>query len=82
LLSLRILAPRKNAWSFAHYLRTWQERLDDGTLTPLTLTSNLSRHFEQYRLDNHPKIEGLYRIFFWVCVLVGLQVIAWGITIF
>ena len=80
LVALVILTPKRDAWEFTENLRQYFARLDDGSLTPVTVTSNLAEHFEGYRKNNQAKIERLYRFLIAACVLVGIQVIAWGVA--
>lgn len=79
LVSLAILTP-KRGWEFTENLAQYFAKITDGTLTPVTITTNLAEHFEGYRKNNQSKIEFLYRLLIAACVLVGLQVIAWGIA--
>jgi hypothetical protein len=80
LLSLLILAPKTRGWAFAEKLSGYFTRLQNQTLTPVSVTSNLAENFEASRKENEAKLERLYAIFKWVCILVSLQVIAWGIA--
>jgi hypothetical protein len=80
LVALVILTPKRDAWEFTENLRQYFEKLSDGSLTPVTVTTNLAEHFEGYRKNNQAKIERLYQFLIAACVLVGLQVIAWGVA--
>ena len=40
---LLVLAPKRKGWEFAQNLDQWFPRLMDGTLTPVTVTTNLAR---------------------------------------
>jgi len=44
------------------------------------VTYNLAKGFELSRLHNKAILNGLYGWFTAACVLVGLQVVAWGIA--
>jgi hypothetical protein len=79
-LAVWVLLPRREGWHFAHFTRGWTERLDALTLTPFTLAYNLAEHFEQYRIANKAKLEHLQMAFLIACLLVGLQVVVWGVA--
>ena len=79
LLSLLILAPKKD-WAFTENLKGYFDLLKQQELTPTSVSTNLAQHFETSRKENKVKIEDLYGKFLIVCVLVGLQVIAWAVA--
>ena len=79
LLSLMILAPKKD-WAFTENLQQYFDLLNARTLTPASVSSSLAENFEASRKENKGKIEALYGKFLWVCVLVGLQVVAWAVA--
>jgi hypothetical protein len=79
---LFVLAPRKLGWEFAQNLRQYFPLLQaDGPLYPITVTSNLARHVEASRRRNQVLLERLYSWFAIACVLTGLEVIAWGVSV-
>jgi len=80
LASLIIVTPKWKAWVFTEKLDLYFTLLKEGTLTPVTVTSNLAEHFELYRKSNQVKINRLYGLLIVACALVGVQVIAWGIA--
>ena len=53
---------------------------DDG-IDPLEVNYNLARHFEGYRLENQVQLDRLYDWFALICLLVGLQVVSWGLGV-
>jgi len=79
--ALDLLRPRKHYWAWAHNLGTWLDRMRAGEVTEYDVTFRLSEHFEGYRKANETKLERFHGRFAVVCVLVGLQVIAWGIAV-
>lgn len=78
---LLVLAPKRKGWEFAQNLDQWFPRLMDGTLTPVTVTTNLAEHVEASRKKNQVVLESLYWWFSAACLLSGLEVLAWGITV-
>jgi hypothetical protein len=79
MLSLVILAPKKS-WAFTENLQKYFDLFKAGTLNPASVSSSLAENFEASRKENKVRIEDLYCKFLWVCVLVGLQVVAWAIA--
>jgi hypothetical protein len=79
LISLDIVTPRR-AWVFTDDPQQYFDLLSAGTLNPVTVTSNLAEHFEEYRAQNQQKINQLYNYLIVVCVLIAIQVIAWGVA--
>ncbi|MGD0320090.1 MAG: hypothetical protein ABSC00_00555 [Acidimicrobiales bacterium] len=81
LASIAVLTPRKDKWEFAQYLRSYFVDLKAGDLAPVDITANLAKDFERSRINNKLILDNLYGWFTLACVLVGLQVVAWGIAI-
>jgi hypothetical protein len=77
LLTLLILVPKKG-WVFTENLEDYLQDLSRETLKPVDVTGNLAAHFEEYRLKNATKIDGLYKYLNGACLLIGVQVVAWG----
>ena len=79
-LALLVAAPKKD-WEFTFKLDKLIERVDDATAAPVDVTRNLAVWAEEARAENTGKLNALYTSFSWVCLLVGLQVIAWAIAV-
>jgi hypothetical protein len=80
ILALLIAAPKKR-WLFTFRLDQMFDRIDDGTLIPVDVTYNLARWAEEARGWNRSKLNRLYLLFAWMCILTGLQVIAWVVAV-
>ena len=77
-----VLTPKKNKWEFDQNLSSYFVDLDSGDLAPLDVTARLAEHSELSRVKNKLVLDKLYSWFAFACVLVGLQVVAWGVAIF
>lgn len=79
-LAILVAAPRKG-WLFTFKLDALLGLVDDGRAAPMDVTRNLATWAEDARSENTGKLDGMYGMFRWVCVLVGLQVVAWAIAV-
>jgi hypothetical protein len=77
---LVVLAPRWH-WEFEQILEEYIERLTTKTLSPLEASLGLARTVELSRTRNKKQIGTLYWWFFAACILTGLEVIFWGLSI-
>jgi len=76
-----VLAPRKKKWKFSENLSSYFDDLNRGDLRPLDVTGMLAQHSEVSRQANQTVLDGIYPWFTVACVLVGIQVVAWGVAI-
>jgi hypothetical protein len=81
LLALLIATPKKNAWRFTFRLSMLINGVLDGTDMTADVALSLANHAEESRMANQQKLECLYFAFRLVCILVGLQVVAWTIAV-
>jgi hypothetical protein len=79
-LAVIVAAPRRN-WEFTFRLSGLLQRVDAGEAVPADVTRNLAAWSETARFNNAQRMERLYTMFRLVCVLVGLQVVAWAIAV-
>lgn len=80
-LALFVTVPRKRAWLFTFDIGELLTLEEGGSASPSVLIRSLTDRAEQNRRENEAKIEGLYRALTVVCVLVGLQVVAWAVAV-
>jgi hypothetical protein len=72
--------PRK--FRFAEYLGDWLLAIEEGQARPpIGFWFHFARQFYDFREYNRPKINRLYQLFTASCVLLGLQVICWGLSV-
>ncbi len=76
-----VLSPKRKGWEFAQNLDQWFALLRAGDLAPVDVTANLARHVEASRKRNQVVLERLYLWFGIACLLTGLEVVAWGVSI-
>jgi hypothetical protein len=79
-LALAVAAPKKK-WLFTFKLDKLLDLVREGQATPMDATYNLARWAEDARQLNAAKQQRMYAMFGWVCVLVGLQVVAWAVAV-
>ena len=80
LLALLITLPRRG-WVFTFRLDHMLDRVEQSTLIPLDVTHNLTRWSEEARRWNSVRLDRLTVLFAILCLLIGVQVIAWGVAI-
>jgi hypothetical protein len=80
-LAVWITTPMKHAWRFTSPLRVLIEGVGAGALLPMDVALSLADYAEKSRKENEDKLESLHKYFSVVCVLVGLQVLAWTIAV-
>jgi hypothetical protein len=78
-LALLIAAPKRR-WVFTFTLDELVGRVDQGIARPVDVTSNLTSWAEDARRLNARKLRIMYGFFGAVCLLIGLQVIAWAVA--
>jgi hypothetical protein len=74
-----VLAPRTN-WQFSENLESYFSDIDDGDLRPIDVTARLGQHSVSARENNQKKLDMLYPWFMISCILIGIQVVAWGVA--
>ena len=78
-----VLKPQKMKWEFAQNLTSYFEDLAAGEpIQAVDVTFNLAKDFEASRIQNKVVLESLYWWFNGACLLVGIQVVAWGVSVF
>lgn len=80
ILAILVAAPR-GKWEFTFKLDPLLQRVDAGDAVPVDITRNFAAWSEMARSNNARQMMGLYSIFRLVCLLVGLQVVAWALAI-
>jgi hypothetical protein len=80
-LAVIVAAPRRK-WEFTFKLDPLLQRVDAGDAVPADITRNLAAWAEVARSNNARQMSSLYSVFRLVCLLVGLQVIAWALAVF
>ncbi|TYK44115.1 hypothetical protein [Actinomadura decatromicini] len=75
-LAVTVAVPRRN-WEFTFKLDLLIARVDAGEAEPADVTRNLAAWAEAARRNNARTMSRLYLWFRLVCLLVGLQVVAW-----
>jgi uncharacterized protein (DUF2062 family) len=80
-LAVWIATPMKHAWRFTFPLRVLVSEVGTGSALPMDVALSLTKYAEESRRANEDKLENLHRYFSAVCVLVGLQVLAWAIAV-
>jgi hypothetical protein len=79
-LVISIQWPRE--YIFAYDLSAWVERMKTGESIELTdFSFNVARDLTDALDLNEPKIKSLARLFTALCLAVGAQVLAWGISV-
>lgn len=79
--TLTFLVQRPRGLTFSHQLDSWIKDLELGRPALYEdIAFVLSRDLERYRRGNQIKLRKLYKYLSIVCVLLGIQVIAWGIA--
>jgi hypothetical protein len=69
-------------YTFSHDLQPWIADLEAGTAPSVDeFTYNLSRDLNDYRTANKAKIDKLFNLMSCVCILVAVQVLAWGVAV-
>ncbi len=74
--------PRK--WDFAHdeLPSFFTEISEKGRLAKaVNFSYNMAVGFDGFRRSNQGKIERLYKVFTTACILLGAQVVFWGLTV-
>ncbi|HUZ51681.1 MAG TPA: hypothetical protein VMU94_04035 [Streptosporangiaceae bacterium] len=79
-LAVMVAAPRRD-WEFVFQLSALLERVDRFEATPADVTRNFAVWAESAWGNNLRQMQPLYTMFRLVCVLVGLQVIAWALAV-
>jgi membrane-associated PAP2 superfamily phosphatase len=79
-LAVLVAAPRRD-WEFAFKFSSLLERVDKIEARPGDVTRNFTSWAESAWANNLRLMQPLYTMFRLVCVLVGLQVIAWAIAV-
>ncbi len=65
----------------AESLGQWLTALDAGEKRrPIDYLYHFARQYTEFREYNRPKIDALYRLFTASCVLLGAQVLCWGLS--
>jgi hypothetical protein len=80
-LAVQIVKPMKHAWRFTYQLRPLVNEVKGGSAMTMDVALSLASHAEQNRHANEEKLEGLHKQFSIVCLLVGLQVVAWAVAV-
>lgn len=80
LLTLAIAAPRRK-WLFTFRLDKLLELVEERKAIPADITHNLTRWSEEARLWNSRRLDRLNALFGALCLVVGVQVVAWGIAV-
>ena len=78
-LALLVAAPRRR-WVFTFKLGALSGLVRDGVATPLDVSYNLAGWADDALHRNAEKLARMYAAFAWLCVLIGVQVVAWGIA--
>lgn len=74
-----VMMPR--GWTFGESLTEYVARVRAGNLVPIDVTTNMAEHVQEWHDSNQVTLNGLYTWFGVTCVLVGLQVLAWGVAV-
>jgi hypothetical protein len=70
---------RPRQFHFGHDPTPWLDMLTAGEVVDVTdFATNVGRQLNDQRKTNKAKIERLWHAYTWVCLLIGLQVLAWG----
>jgi hypothetical protein len=80
-LAVIIALPRRD-WEFGFDLTDLAHRVEAGTATLGTVNISLAAQATMSWNTNAAKLQRLYGLFAGLCVLVGLQVIAWALAVF
>jgi hypothetical protein len=80
-LAVQIVMPMKHAWRFTSPLRVLVKEVGAGSVLPMDVALTLANHAEESRKENEAKLESLHKQFSGMCVLVGLQVVAWSLAV-
>ena len=70
-----------SAWRFTYPLRPLVSEVKAGSALAMDVALSLANHAEESRKENEEKLKSLHKQFSVVCVLVGLQVVAWAIGV-
>lgn len=81
LLAILVAVPRKR-WIFSFTFDQLLKLIEDNTARPVDVAYNLTRWAEEARSSNKAKLKPMYAMFGCLCVLTGLQVIAWAVALF
>jgi hypothetical protein len=80
-LTVWIVTPVKNGWRFTYPLRALITRTEAGTVLPMDVAISLAHYAEQSRKENEDKLASFYGQSRIVCVLAGIQVVAWAVAV-
>jgi hypothetical protein len=75
-----VLAP-KWGWEFQEHLEGYFTRLANGSLYPQDVSTGFAQAFEASRKKNKKKLGTLYWWFLAACILTGLEVVMWGLSV-
>src|ERR1019366_2672506 len=81
LLVSLVLTPKKD-WEFYQDLQPYLSDIKAGDIvTPEDATYNLAKDSEASWWKNEPKLQDLHHKFRFACLLLAVQVIAWGLVV-
>lgn len=81
LVAVIIALPRRD-WEFGFDLTDLAQRVERGTATLGMVNISLAAQANMSWNANAGRLQQLYRLFATLCLLVGLQVIAWALAVF
>jgi hypothetical protein len=79
-LAAQIVKPMKRAWRFTYPLRPLVGEVRSGSALPMDVALSLTHYAEESRMANEEKLENLHKQLGLVCLLTGLQVVAWAVA--
>jgi hypothetical protein len=79
ILAVAIAWPRD--WRFGADRKPLVSGVADGTVTLAQVNLSLAVRAEDNWNKNYSTMRRLYRLFAWLCAVVGLQVVAWAIAL-
>ncbi len=77
-LALAVAWPRD--WYYGADREPLVSGVADGTATLGQVNLSLARRAEQNWAENYRTVRRMYGLFAWLCVAVGLQVVAWAVA--
>jgi hypothetical protein len=78
-LAAWVVRPAK--WRFTYPLQPLINEAQARSARPMDVALSLTHHAEQNRKKNEKRLEGLHMRFSLICLLIGLQVVAWAIAV-
>jgi hypothetical protein len=80
IIAILIIAPRRK-WIFTFQLDHLLSLVEDRRAAPIDVTHNLAGWMEDARRSNESQLNRLHLLFGGLCCTLGIQVLAWGVSI-